>query len=57
MAGGMHGGGVRGGGMHGQGSCMSRGRGVCMPDTMRYGRSMSGWYASYWNAFLSFPAI
>ena len=22
------------------------------PDIMRYGRSMSGWYASYWNAFL-----
>ena len=22
------------------------------PDTMRYGRSMSGRYASYWNAFL-----
>ena len=24
------------------------------PDTTRYGRSMSGWYASYWNAFLYF---
>ena len=23
------------------------------PDTMRYGRSMRGRYASYWNAFLS----
>ena len=22
------------------------------PDTMRYGQSMSGRYASYWNAFL-----
>ena len=38
------------------GVCME---GACMPhppppqpDTTRYGRSMSGRYASYWNAFL-----
>ena len=46
-----------------RGACMSRGRvwpqGVhaCHtrppgPDTTRYGRSMSGRYASYWNTFL-----
>ena len=44
------------------GACMARG--VCgwgvhamhafpQPDTMRYGQSMRGQYASYWNAFLS----
>ena len=52
MAGGMHGGGhVWQGGMHGRG-------GMCAthtPLTRYYGygiRSMSGRYASYWNAFL-----
>ena len=43
-------GGMRGkGGMNGEGeACM-----VCMPpSSTRYGRSMRGWYASYWNAFL-----
>ena len=43
---------VYGGGMHGgdvwQGACMA---GEMPPDTMRYGRSMRGRYASYWNAF------
>ena len=40
-------GGMRGpGGMHGPHTPPPR------PDTMRYGRSMSGRYASYWNAFL-----
>ena len=46
---------MRGWGAGGQaypvgGTCVAR-----MPplyDTTRYGRSMSGWYASYWNAFL-----
>ena len=37
------------------GGCMARG--LCAihapwPDTMRYGQSMNGRYASYWNAFL-----
>ena len=56
-----------GGGMHAWGACMARGvhgGGACMvgcvctthapprPDAMRYSWSMSGWYASYWNAFL-----
>ena len=55
--GGMHG---REGGMCGSGACMHRG--VCVaggvhapphpPDTTRYGQSMHGRYASYWNAFL-----
>ena len=45
------------GGVHGWGHACPGEGGVCMPDTMRYGRSMSGWYTSYWNAFLSFPAI
>ena len=55
MAGGMHG----RGGMHGGGACVV---GACMaggmyathapPNTTRYGRSMHGRYASYWNAFL-----
>ena len=36
------------GGMHGRGACMPH----MPPDTMRYGQSMRGWYASYWNAFL-----
>ena len=53
------------GGMCGRGACMAggcawvggmHGRGACMPhmppDTMRYGQSMRGQYASYWNAFL-----
>ena len=52
---------AEGGGMHGWGACMVRG--ACMvkggvhgmhthhPST-RYGRSMHGQYASYWNAFL-----
>ena len=31
-----------------QGACMA---GEMPPDTMRYGRSMRGRYASYWNAF------
>ena len=49
------------GGVHGEGgACVVKGgmrgeRGeacvVCMPP-MRYGRSMRGRYASYWNAFL-----
>ena len=47
--GGMHGGGVCGGGHAWQGACMPR----MPPDTTRYGRSMRGRYASYWNAFLS----
>ena len=46
------------GGVHGRGVCMARGAcAACTsptprPDTTRYGRSMSGRYASYWNAFL-----
>ena len=47
------------GGMCGQVGMCGRGcvwQGVCMPytppDTTRYGRSMGGQYASYWNAFL-----
>ena len=56
------------GGMCGQGVCMVRGHtwpgdmhgqgegGMhathTPPYTVRYGQSMSGWYASYWNAFL-----
>ena len=55
------------GGVHGRGACMAGGSicgkgvrgGECAwharppppPDTMRYG-SMSGRYASYWNAYL-----
>ena len=36
----------------GGGACVARGRGgMC---GTRYGRSMSGRYASYWNAFLFF---
>ena len=56
VKGGVHGeggcawqkGGIRGeGGMHGErGACM-----VCTPPT-RYGRSLRGRYASYWNDFL-----
>ena len=61
MARGVHGGVAWPGGMCGQGAGMAGGcmaREVCVarmpppPDTMRYGGSMSGWYASYWNAFL-----
>ena len=54
------------GGMHGWGACVDGGHawpGACVareggaaspppPDTTRYDRSMSGRYASYWNAFL-----
>ena len=41
-------GGMRGeGGVHGEGECAWD----ALPPT-RYGRSMRGWYASYWNAFL-----
>ena len=43
------------GGMCGRGLGGMRGRGgmhAPLPDTMRYGRSMRGRYASYWNAFL-----
>ena len=29
---------------------------TCPPDTMRYGWSIHGRYASYWNAFLLLPA-
>ena len=55
-------GGICGGGCAWQGACMAGGmldRGACMPhmlppppDTTRYGRSMRGRYASYWNSFL-----
>ena len=48
-------------GVCGRGECVA-GEGVCMagghawhahiPNTTRYGRSMRGRYASYWNAFL-----
>ena len=40
---------VAGGGMRGQGVCMPR---MPPPDTTRYGQSMRGRYATYWNAFL-----
>ena len=57
MAGGMYGRGacVAGGqawqgGVHGRGCMGVHGREP--PDTVRYGRSMRGRYASYWNAFL-----
>ena len=66
--GGMHSRGMQGGGaMHSRGMCVvggMQGRGgmhgggggcachTCPPDTTRYGRSMRGRYASYWNAFL-----
>ena len=49
MAGGMHA--TCLGGMCGKGACMPRSAPL-RPDTTRYGRSMSGRYASYWNAFL-----
>ena len=60
--GGMHGRvGVHGRGACVVGACMAW-QGVCVvgdvhathtpPNTMRYGRSMHGRYASYWNAFL-----
>ena len=50
MAGGVHG----RGGMHGKGGVCVRGmHAMHTPaDTTRYGRSMHGRYASYWNAFL-----
>ena len=39
---------AKGGSMHGEGgACM-----VCTSHSMRYGQSMRGRYASYWNAFL-----
>ena len=42
-------GGCMTGGVHGRGhACHTH----HPPDTMRYGRSMRGRYASYWNAFL-----
>ena len=45
---GMHGGGMHGGGMHGRGAYMA-----CTPPDKYYEIwSMSGQYASYWNAFL-----
>ena len=58
MAGGMHGGGAcmagacvvggcMAGGMCGSGACMA-----CMPPRFQEIQSMSGQYASYWNAFL-----
>ena len=42
------------GGMCGRGACVVGGVRAMhtSPDTMRYGRSMHGRYASYWNAFL-----
>ena len=54
MAGGCMVGGMCGrGGMRGRGVCMAGGcmgvRGREPPDTVRYGRSMRGRYASYWN--------
>ena len=52
-------GGMHGGGMHGQGACVAGGGGMHYmhppPPGRYYGygiRSMSGRYASYWNAFL-----
>ena len=62
----VHDRGQAGGACVGRGVCMAAGRGMCggghtwqgvhgmhaPPYTMRYGRSMRGWYASYWNAFL-----
>ena len=51
--------GVCDGGIHGRGVCMAEGMHGrrCMPHKPpgRYYdiRSISGWYASYWNAFLS----
>ena len=53
VAGGMRGGGVCSGGMHGMGSCMPR-MSPLPPGTTRYGRSMRGRYASYWNVILLF---
>ena len=65
VAGGMHGrgdvhgrgacmvGGVHGG-LCGRWACVAEGAWYARPppNTMRYGRSMRGRYASYWNAFL-----
>ena len=45
------------GGMHGRGVCMARGMHDMHPPGRYYSygiRSMSGRYASYWNAFLLF---
>ena len=39
------------GGMHGHVGCAWHAR-PCPPDATRYGQSISGLYASYWNAFL-----
>ena len=57
---GVHGRGacVAGGGVHGRGACMAGGmhgwEGACMAVSRYYEiGSMSGWYTSYWNAFLS----
>ena len=45
--------GVRAWGEHAYpGACVPRTPPPERPDTMRYGRSMGGQYASYWNAFL-----
>ena len=58
------GGGMHGGGMHGRGACVAGvcvwqegmhgrgGRGCAWQGDMRGIWSMSGWYASYWNASL-----
>ena len=64
----MVGGGMHGGGMHGRGcvwqgacvaggACMASGMAlVCMAGDVRGRRNShcSGWYTSYWNAFLLF---
>ena len=57
LSGGVHGGGacVVVGGHASQGVCMVRGhvwQGACMVGGVHGIWSMSGWYASYWNAFL-----
>ena len=60
MAGGVHGGSSMHGGGHAWWGGAHEWRGSCMarmppaPDTMINGRSMSGQYSSYWNAFLFF---
>ena len=55
MVGAVHGkGACMAGGMCGRGPCMTggmHGRGACVAGGMRGIRSMSGLYASYWNAF------
>ena len=64
VVGGMNGRGCMVGGMHGRGACVAGGmcgRGVCAMGVCVAGgvhgryykiRSMSRWYASYWNAIL-----